>query len=224
MTTEGSEVASINPDSEALYPIRYSVAYPKELSRSKGVQRGIGAFISWVIPFGLGYLSYSLYIGWWVVFASLITTGVIGLPLYVAYKMRSKGRQRFLEEDGRTLEGVARWALSATAYALFMTDDSPREAMDRSVRLEIQSGGNVSWIHSATTPVLLLPHILLLALFGFAFVVIVPVCVVISIVFKCYPGWIFGFTSGYLCWIARALGYWISLTDQYPPFSFRADI
>jgi hypothetical protein len=85
------------------------------------------------------------------------------------------------------------------------------------------AGGDFGWLRAAVTPVLLLPHILALALFAVAFTVIVPVSAVFAVVFERYPRWFFGFTAGYLRWIARALGYWLSLTDRYPPFSFREE-
>jgi hypothetical protein len=34
-----------------------------------------------------------------------------------------------------------------------------------------------------------------------------------------YPGWAFGFVSGYLRWYTRVNGYCLLLTDEYPPFS-----
>ena len=206
------------------YPIRYSVTYPEKISRRKGVERGIGALVPALLPMGLGYISDTLVAVWYLVLASVITVGVITFPLYVAFRMSIKGRESFLAEDGEKLEGIARWALASAAYALFLTDDTPKKSVGRSVRLDIQRGGKISCLRAAITPVLLLPHILILALFGFTFVVIVPVCAVICSAFQRYPGWLFGFTSGYLRWIARTLGYWLSLTDRYPPFSFRADI
>jgi hypothetical protein len=42
-------------------------------------------------------------------------------------------------------------------------------------------------------------------------------------VFQRYPRWFFGYTVGYLRWIARALAYWLSLTAHYPPFSFEEE-
>ena len=206
------------------YPIRYSIAYPKELSRRKGVERGIGALIPALIPMGLGYISDTLFAAWHIVLASVITALVITCPLYVAFRISTKGRESFLAEDGKRIEEIAQWALASAAYALFLTDDNPKRSVGCSVRLDIQRGGRINCLRAAVTPILLLPHILILALFGFTFVVIVPVCAVICSAFRRYPGWIFGFTSGYLRWIARTLGYWLSLTDRYPPFSFRADI
>ena len=206
------------------YPIRYSITYPKRLSRRKGVERGIGALIPALVPMGLGYISDTLFAAWHIVLASVITALVITCPLYVAFRIGTKGRESFLAEDGKRIEEIAQWALASAAYALFLTDDNPKRAVGYSVRLDIQRGGRISCLRAAVTPILLLPHILILALFGFTFVVIVPACAVISSAFRRYPGWIFGFTSGYLRWIARTLGYWLSLTDRYPPFSFRADI
>ena len=202
------------------FPISYSVVYPERLSRRKGVQRAIGALITWIVSAGLGYVSAVLYFWLWVIIGSLIAFGVIIVPIFLALRIRAKGLPRFQAEDGPALERYAKYAIAAASYSLFLTDDSPSQARGGSVRLEVRRGGDFGWLRAAITPVLLLPHILLLALFGFVFTAIVPVCAVWAIAFQRYPRWFFGFTVGYLRWIARALGYWISLTGRYPPFSF----
>ena len=202
------------------YPIAFSVVYPERLSRWKGAQRAVGALITWAVPWGLGYVSALFYVWLPVIVGSLIACGVISVPIFLAIRIRAKGLSRFQAEDGPALERYAEYAIAAASYALFLTDDSPRQAIGESVRLEVRRGGSFGWLRAAITPVLLLPHILLLAVFAFAFTLIVPVSAVAAIVFRRYPRWLFGFTEGYLRWIARALGYWISLTDRYPPFSF----
>ncbi len=202
------------------YPITFSVVYPERLSRWKGAQRAAGALITWAVPWGLGYVSAALYVWLPVIIGSLIAFGVISVPIFLALRIRAKGLPRFQAEDGPALERYAEYAIAAASYSLFLTDDSPRQAIGESVRLEVRRGGSFGWLRAAITPLLLLPHILMLAVFAFAFTLIVPVSAVSAIVFRRYPRWLFGFTVGYLRWIARALGYWISLTDRYPPFSF----
>jgi hypothetical protein len=219
MASEESKVAVAYPATLG-YPISYSVAYPERLSRRKGAQRAAGALVTWIVPAGLGYISAVFYLWLPVIIGSLIALGVIGVPLVLAIRIRAKGLRRFLAEDGPALERHAEYAIAAASYALFLTDASPKQAMGQSVRLEVRRGGNFGWLRAAITHVLLLPHILLLALFAFAFVLIVPLSAVFAIVLERYPRWFFGFTAGYLRWTARALGYWISLTDRYPPFSF----
>jgi hypothetical protein len=205
------------------YPISYSVAYPERLSRRKGVQRGLGALVTWIVPAGLGYVSAVLYLWLPIIIGGLITVGVISLPIAMAIRIRAKGLSRFLAEDGPAVERWAGYAIASASYALFLTDASPKEAIGRSVRLEIRHGGDLGWLRAAVTPVLLLPHIVLLAFFAFAFMLIVPASAIYAIILERYPRWFFGFTAGYLRWIARALGYWLSLTDRYPPFSFREE-
>jgi hypothetical protein len=34
-----------------------------------------------------------------------------------------------------------------------------------------------------------------------------------------YPKWAFNFVAGYLRWATRVSGYYLLLTDKYPPFS-----
>ncbi len=219
MASEESKVAVGYPAGPG-YPIAFSVVYPEWLSRWKGAQRAAGAVITWAVPWGLGYVSAAFYVWLPVIIGSLIAFGVICVPIFLALRVRAKGLPRFQAEDGPALERYAEYAIASASYALFLTDDSPRQAIGESVRLEVRRGGSFGWRRAAITPLLLLPHILLLAVFAFAFMLIVPVSAVAAIVFRRYPRWLFGFTVGYLRWIARALGYWISLTDRYPPFSF----
>ena len=223
MASEEGENAGGHTDGPG-YPIAFSVVYPERLSRWKGVQRAIGALITWIVPWGLGYVSAAFLVWLPVVMGSLIAFGVISVPIFLALRIRAKGLPRFQAEDGPSLERYAEYAIAAASYSLFLTDDSPRQAIGESVRLEVRRGGSFGWRRAAITPVLLGPHILLLAFFAFAFMLIVPVSAVAAIVFRRYPSWLFGFTVGYLRWIARALGYWISLTDRYPPFSFREQV
>ncbi len=207
-------------------PVAFSVVYPESLSRWKGAQRAAGALITWIVSAGLGYVSAVFSIGLpfpfgpWLIIGLPIACGVISVPIFLALRIRAKGLARFQAEDGPALERYAEYAIASASYALFLTDDSPRQAIGESVRLEVRRGGSFGWLRAAVTPVLLVPHILLLAVFGFVFTAVVPVCAVWAIAFQRYPRWLFGFTVGYLRWIARALGYWISLTDRYPPFSF----
>ncbi len=222
MATEKSEVAAGFPAS-SVYPICYSVVYPEKLSRRKAAQRAVGTLITWIVPAGLGYISAAFYFWLWVILGSLIAFGVIILPIILAIRIRDKGPQRFLAEDGQSLTRYAEYAIAAASFALFLTDAPPRESLGRSVMLEMKRGGEIGWRHAAITPVLLLPHVLLLALFALPFMLLVPIKILFAIAFERYPPWVFGFTVGYLRWIARALGYWVSLTDRYPPFSFSED-
>ncbi len=222
MTAEESEAAVGYPATLG-HPISYSVAYPERLSRRKGAQRALGALVTWIVPAALGYVSAVLYLWLPVIIGSLIAVGVISLPIVMAIRIRAKGLSRFLADDGPVLERHAQYAIAAASYALFLTDASPKQAMGSSVRLEIRRGGDFGWLRAAVTPVLLLPHIVALALFAFAFMLIIPVSAVFAVALRRYPRCFFGFTAGYLRWIARALGYWLSLTDRYPPFSFRQD-
>lgn len=219
MASEESKVAVGYPAGFG-YPIRYSVVYPQRLSRRKGTQRAVGTLLTWIVPAGLGYVSAVFYIGLWLIIGSLIAFGVISVPLVLALRIRAKGLLRFLAEDGPALERFAEYAMAGAAYALFLTDASPKQAIGESVRLEVRRGGSFGWLRAAIRPFLLLPHILLLAFFALAFMLIVPVSAVVAVAFQRYPRWFFGFTVGYLRWIARALGYWLSLIDRYPPFSF----
>ncbi|HEY5639906.1 MAG TPA: DUF4389 domain-containing protein, partial [Dehalococcoidia bacterium] len=124
----------------------------------------------------------------------------------------------------RAIVAIQRFMLRAYTYFFLITDQYPPFEGDWSVNYEvdqverIQRKQLVIWKTLAS-----IPHIIALAVLWFA----VVVCVVIAwfaILFTGrFPLGLRGFITGWLRWGARVGAYWISLRDEYPPFSLSAD-
>ena len=64
-----------------------------------------------------------------------------------------------------------------------------------------------------------IPHGIILALYGFA-VVIVAIIAWFAVLFTGkYPEGMYNFIEGYFRWQWRVQAYWMFMTDKYPPFS-----
>ena len=66
---------------------------------------------------------------------------------------------------------------------------------------------------------MVIPHLIILWAFGIATRVVVFVAWWAILFTARYPKWAFGFTAGYVRWYTRVSGYYLLLTDKYPPFS-----
>ena len=69
--------------------------------------------------------------------------------------------------------------------------------------------------------VLLIPHVVVLLLVGFAVVLLQLVLWVPVLVVGRYPKWAYAFVGGYLRWSLRLQAFSFGLTDQYPPFRLK---
>jgi len=67
--------------------------------------------------------------------------------------------------------------------------------------------------------ILAIPHAICLYFLGIAAGVVAFISWWAILFTGRYPRWAFDFVSGYLRWSTRAQGYYLLLTDEYPPFS-----
>jgi len=68
-------------------------------------------------------------------------------------------------------------------------------------------------------PLMVIPHFIVLWAIGIASSVIAFVAWWVILFTGKYPKWAFNFIAGYVRWYARVRGYYMLLTDKYPPFS-----
>jgi hypothetical protein len=66
---------------------------------------------------------------------------------------------------------------------------------------------------------MVIPHLIVLWALGIAASVVVFVAWWAILFTGRYPKWAFGFSAGYVRWYTRVSGYYMLLTDKYPPFS-----
>ena len=66
---------------------------------------------------------------------------------------------------------------------------------------------------------MVIPHSVVLWVFGIAASVVVFIAWWAILFTAKYPKWAFTFVTGYVRWYTRVSGYYLLLTDKYPPFS-----
>lgn len=66
---------------------------------------------------------------------------------------------------------------------------------------------------------MVIPHLIVLWALGIASSVVVFIAWWTILFTGMYPKWAFNFIAGYVRWYTRVSGYYLLLTDKYPPFS-----
>ena len=67
--------------------------------------------------------------------------------------------------------------------------------------------------------IMVIPHLIVLWALGIAAAVIAFIAWWAILFTTKYPIWAFTFVAGYVRWYTRVSGYYLLLTDKYPPFS-----
>ena len=190
------------------YPVSFDVEGPAEVSRLSTFFR-----IILLIPLAL-FVS---------IIGSIGAGGVLG-GLVLAHWITILVRGRPVGWICRAIVAIQRFVLRAYAYFFLMTDKYPPFEGDWSVSYEVEQTDRlqrrqlVIWKTLAS-----IPHVVALVVLWFA----VVVCIVISwfaILFTGrFPLGLRGFIVGWMRWSARVGAYWVSLRDEYPPFSLAAE-
>ena len=66
---------------------------------------------------------------------------------------------------------------------------------------------------------MVIPHLIILWALGIAASVVAFIAWWAILFTGRYPEWAFDFVTGYVRWYTRVSGYYMLLTDKYPPFS-----
>lgn len=67
--------------------------------------------------------------------------------------------------------------------------------------------------------IMVIPHLIVLWALGIASSIIAFIAWWAILFSAKYPKWAFTFVGGYVRWYTRVSGYYLLLTDKYPPFS-----
>lgn len=190
------------------YPVTFDIQPPARFDKTQVFIRILiviilsllAGFISWII--GAVYLIF---------------------PVAAAILISQKGTEQFFSESDRNIGKWLRYVVAAFAYMAFLTDRLPNQDPAETFQLSIQPGGDASAGSALLRIIMAIPHAIVLGIVSLAFIVVLPVAAISILISESYPAWVYNFTRGYLRWETRVLGYMASLTDDYPPFSFRGD-
>lgn len=184
------------------YPVHYDVDRPERFARVHILLR-IGGWAIWSLlsNAGLGVL--------------LLAAPVIS-ALLIAQR---GGGAAFHERHGAIYRKVLAFYMGIQAYLWLTTDEVPTWGEAGASRLEIESSGQPTVGSALWRLIMVIPSAIVLALLmmvGFALAFVAAITVLVG---QSVPDWIRNFLVGLLAWEARLLAYFVSLVEEYPPFS-----
>jgi hypothetical protein len=187
----------------AAYPATLDVPAREKIPRDQAIMHTVIAIVFYWLAAGiLGFLAY------------------IVAPIAIAIRVRSKGGEKFIEEDGAEFARYGKLFMAVYTYIYFLTDEAPEKAIGSTVKVNFQPSGNPTWLHALFTQILLIPHGLVLGILGLAFIVILPWTAIVAIANEQYAKQFYSFVLNYLRWQTRFTAYLFSLTQEYPPFAW----
>lgn len=184
----------------AEYPATLDVPARDQVPRDQGLIHLVALFVLWFVGGIIGFLAY------------------IVAPIVIAIRVGSKGGEKYIEADGPDFSRYAGMLVAIYAYAFFLTDELPDKAVGSTVQVEFKPSGNPPWWSALLRPIFLIPHGIVLGLFGIAFIVILPWTVIVALANEQYPKQFYSFVLNYLRWETRMIAYLFSLAQDYPPF------
>ena len=186
-----------------VYPLRYDVEYPEELSR-------------W-----LPLIKWLLVIPHIIILSLLgIASSVIGYIAFFAILFTKRYPQGLFD----FVVNVNRWNANVMAYIILFRDEYPPfswEPDEYAVTYEVEYPEELNRWLPLIKWLLAIPHIIVL-LFLFIAVYFVYIIAFFAILFtKRFPRGLFDFMVGIHRWNYRVSVYTGLLRDEYPPFSLR---
>ena len=184
------------------YPATLDIPLREKVPRDQAIMHTVIAIVFYWVGSGiLGFLAYII------------------APIVIAIRVRSKGGEKFIQEDGAEFARYGKLFMAIYAYVYFLADEPPEKAIENTVKVDFQPSDSPTWLHALFTQILLIPHVLVLGILGLAFILILPWTVVVSLVNEQYPKQFYSFVLNYLRWQTRVTAYLFSLTQRYPPFA-----
>jgi hypothetical protein len=182
------------------YPVTLEIDYPEQQSRWKTLLR---LFLA--IPLAI--------------FSYLLSSGIV-LAVWAAILV--KGRiPRWLFDFQVAYN---RWQVRFGAYFLLLTDRYPPFEGEYPIRYEVQYPERLSrWKLVIWKFITSVPHFIVLAFLTLTLLAVVPLAWFAVLIAGRFPRGLHLYVAGVFRWSARVQAYFLSLTDEFPPFSLAAD-
>ena len=184
----------------AAYPVTLEVDYPETLSRWKTLLR-----LLLVLPL--------------IIFTYLLGTG-IALAVWAAILVKGRIPRWLFDYQ----VAYNRWEVRVSSYFLLLTDQYPPFEGDYPIRYEVQYPERLArWKLVVWKFITSVPHFIVLAFLMFTLLAVVPIGWFAVLIAGRFPRGLHLYAAGILRWSARVSAYFLSLTDEFPPFSLSAD-
>jgi hypothetical protein len=178
----------------AAYPVTFDIAKPEKFGRPQVFVRIIAYFI-------LGIVN-------WLV--------IVLLPIYAAVQISSQ-KEKYLQNE--TVKGWLRSYVGLYAHVMVLTDKFDGVS-DPSFRFDVQPQASPTVGSALLRWIMGIPHLLIISALVSVGAIIWLIASVMILIQEDYPAGLADFNRGVVRWIARFVGYYASLVDEYPPFAF----
>jgi hypothetical protein len=203
------------------YPVTLAVDYPERQSRWKTLLR---LFLTIPVLLFLVVLSGATWSRFWsdgrVTSYSAGATGGVMLAIWVTIVLRARIPRWLFDFQVALL----RWEIRALSYFALLTDTYPPFEGDYPIRFDVQYPERLSrWKVLIWKAVTSIPHMLVLAFLSIgAFFAVVFAWFAILFAGR-FPQGLHAYVAGVIRWSVRVQAYFLSLTDEFPPFSLAPD-
>jgi hypothetical protein len=203
------------------YPVTLEVGYPERQSRWKTLFR---LFLAIPVLLFFLVLSGTFWARHWpdgrTAIYSAGAAGAVTLAIWITIVLRARIPRWLFDFD----VALMRWQVRALSYFALLTDTYPPFEGDYPIRLEVQYPERLSrWKVLIWKAVTSLPHMLVLYFLSIgAFFAVIFAWFAILITGR-FPQGLHGYVAGVIRWGIRVEAYFLSLTDEYPPFSLSPD-
>lgn len=186
----------------APYPVVFEALYPERVSRWKALLR---LFLA--IPVLI----------FWAVVSSAVDAVVVASWLAIIVRGRIP---RWLFDF---LVALYRWQYRALGYVLLLTDVYPPFEGDYPISFDVRYPQRViRWKVLVWKFITAIPHFIILFFLWIGALVVTILAWFFILVAGRYPQGLFQYVAGVMRWGARVNAYFLSLTDEYPPFNLSA--
>ena len=161
-----------------------------------------------------------LRIGLWIVVTYLFNSFLLlAGPVISAVLVAQRGDQNFHERYGEIYgKGVA-FMMGLQGYMFFASDDFPEWGEGGSLRYDYTPTGEPTVGSALLRIIMVIPHLIALWIVGLLALALGFVAAVTVLFSQSVPHGVWKFLMGYVAWDARVLTYFLSMVEEYPPFS-----
>jgi hypothetical protein len=203
------------------YPVTLEIDYPERQSRWKTLLRlflAIPVFLFWLILAGSA-LPLPLRGGRGAIYAVGVAGGVT-LAIWITIVLRARIPRWLFDFQ----VALMRWEVRALSYFALLTDTYPPFEGDYPIRLEVRYPERPArWKVLIWKAITSIPHMVVLIFLSIGAFFAVIIAWFAILVTGRFPQGLHGYVAGVIRWSMRVQGYFLSLTDDYPPFSLSAD-
>jgi hypothetical protein len=188
------------------YPIDLQIDYPEEgISRWRPLLHWLLVLPHFIVLLFLGIAAYVVIA---IVFFAILITG------------------RYPEGMFNFLAGIGRWSNRVLAYEYFMTEQYPPFSLDDEPDYPARTrydypppDGKIARWRPLVHWLLVIPHFIVIYFLFIAESIVLFIAFFAVLFTRQWPRSMFDFTVGIVRWRTRMVGYYLWMTEEYPPFS-----